>query len=283
MSVTSATIEDFLRSAFEANFERLREETGNMLTPESKIAAREQVLLYYRRLRALAESVTETEVRLTLPEQQSPAGRRYTLEGVVDIVREQDTTVMYDIKTYLDAEAAQGYIEPHYRQLSVYAHIWQTLRAQPLDQVAVIATRPTPSLRYVLSGGDPRAIERAIQAWQPVLELKVQEEAVAETVADFGRVVDAIEEHRFAPPAVDVLRAPSRPGGKVTFGTDVCVNCDARFSCDSYRQFALRSAQGQRPEAILSAYFADFGSDPQRDEWLEANLPTADHGVDLGD
>ena len=79
--------EQFLRDAFEANFERLREESGRVVTPDVKRAAFEQVLLYWRRLRTLAEQVTETEVHLVLPDQRSPEGRRYTLEGVVDIVR----------------------------------------------------------------------------------------------------------------------------------------------------------------------------------------------------
>ena len=101
------TTEQFLRDAFEANFERLREESGRVVTPDVKEAALQQVLLYWRKLRTLAEQVTETEVHLVLPDQRSPEGRQYTLEGVVDIVREHGQTVMYDLKTYLDAEAAQ--------------------------------------------------------------------------------------------------------------------------------------------------------------------------------
>src|SRR5262249_30989331 len=92
-------IESFLREAFEANFERLREESGRSVTPDVKAAALEQVLLYWKRLRELAEKVTETEIRLLHPDQRTPAGRRYTLEGIVDIVREADTTTLYDVKT----------------------------------------------------------------------------------------------------------------------------------------------------------------------------------------
>lgn len=276
-------LETFILEAFEANFERLREETGRAVTPDVKAAALEQVLLYWHRLRDLAETVTETEVRLTLPEQRSPAGRRYTLEGIVDIVRDDESATMYDLKTYLDAEAAREHVEPHYRQLNLYAHIWQTLRSQPLARVAVIATRPPRSLKHAISTGDAKRIEAAMAAWQPVLDIEVRQEIVADVVADFGRVVDAIEEHEFKPPAVEVLRGPSRPGGRVPFGTDVCLNCDVRFSCTSYRQFVLRSQQGSRPDLALASSMADFGADSQRDEWIEANLPTLERAADLGD
>lgn len=276
-------IETFIRDAFEANFERLREESGRSVTPDVKAAALEQVLLYWRRLRKLAESVTETEVRLLLPDQRSPTQRRYTLEGIVDIVREDDQTVMYDVKTYLDAEAARDDVEPHFRQLNVYAHIWQTLRSQPLDRVALIATRPTRSLKHALSTADPRRIDTALQTWDPVIDVEVRQGVVDDVMVDFGRVVDAIEDRHFAPPPVDVLKSPSRPGGRVLFGTDVCLNCDARFSCTSYRQFVLRTHEAQRPEVVLSEYVSDFGSDPQRDEWLDANLPTLGREEELGE
>lgn len=278
------TTEQFLHDAFEANFERLKEECGRVVTPDVKEAALQQVLLYWQKLRTLAEQVTETEVHLVLPDQQSPEGRRYTLEGVVDIVREHDETIMYDLKTYLDAETAGADTEPHFKQLNVYAHIWQTLRGQPLDAVAVIATRPPPALRHALGTRDHARIEKALAAWDPVLPIPVRPEALVEVIADFGGVVDAIEGHCFAPPPVDVLLALSRPNSRVSFGTDVCGNCDARFSCSSYRQFILRTRQAQRPEVVLNDYYADFGVDADKDVWLDANVPTVDlRPFDLGD
>lgn len=141
-------------------FKRLREESGRVVTPDVKRAAFEQVLLYWRRLRTLAEQVTETEVHLVLPDQRSPEGRRYTLEGVVDIVREHDETVMYDVKTYLDAEAAQADIDPHFKQLNVYAHIWQTLRG-PLDEAAMVARWSPLALRHALGTIDSVRIQAA--------------------------------------------------------------------------------------------------------------------------
>jgi hypothetical protein len=212
------TTEQFLKDAFEANFERLREESGRVVTPDVKKAALEQVLLYWRRLRTLAEQVTETEVHLVLPDQRSPEGRRYTLEGVVDIVREHDQTVMYDLKTYLDAEAAKADIDPHFKQLNVYAHIWQTLRGQPLDEVAVIATRPTRSLRSALATQDDARIAKALESWEPVLPVNVEQGVLDAVIAEFGCVVDAIEGHRFAPPPVETLLGEASSAEEVVAG-----------------------------------------------------------------
>ena len=102
-----AEVEAFLREAFEANYERLRLETGHTLPVDLKATAWEQVLLYWRRLAELARRVTETEVRLTLPDQRTPKRRRFGIEGVVDIVREDGRTVMYDLKTH-DADVVRG-------------------------------------------------------------------------------------------------------------------------------------------------------------------------------
>lgn len=265
-------LDTFIETAFEANFERLKAQHGATLTPDSKAAALEQVKLYWRRLRALAESVTETEIRLVLPEQQSPDGRRYTLEGIVDVVRECGTTTMYDLKTYLDADAAREHLDPHFRQLNVYAHIWQQLRSQPVDAVALVATRPPRALKHALSTRDARRIEAALADWEPIIAIEVNQQVVEQVMESFGEVVDAIEERRFQAPSVDVLRASARPGGRVPFGTSVCLNCDARFSCTSYRQFMLRSHGARRAEEVLDDYVADFGNDAERDEWLDANL-----------
>ena len=263
--------ERFLMEAFEGNFERLREESGRSLAPFIKESARQQVLLYYRRLHDLAAQVDETEVRLVLPHQESPAGRHYTLEGVVDIVEDGDATVMYDLKTYLDADSAREHVEPHYRQLNVYAHIWKGLRGRTLDAVAVIATRPTRSLYRALRAGDENRIEAAMAAWEPVLDVAVNADVVAEVMQDFGRVVDSIEDRHFSPPGLDVLRGPSRPDGKTPFVQDVCRNCDVRFGCASYRQLVRAQAPGRADTALREAV-SDFGGDGEKDDWRDSGL-----------
>jgi hypothetical protein len=71
--------------------------TRRFFTPEVREAAWNQILYYFKKLqKRVAEKVTETEVKLTLPEQKTPAGRKFTIEGIVDIVTENDETAQTD-------------------------------------------------------------------------------------------------------------------------------------------------------------------------------------------
>lgn len=274
--------EQFLMESFEANFERLREQSGRSLAPFVRESARLQVLLYYRRLKDLAAKVEETEVRLVLPDQTSSKGRLYTLEGVVDIVEDGDSTAMYDLKTFLDADAVREHVEPHYRQLNVYAHIWKGLRGRDLDAVALIATRPTRKLHRALRAGDSSRINAELIDWEPVMTMELDGGVVAEVMTDFGHVVDLIEERVFAPPGVEILRGPSRPDGRTFFAQDVCLNCDARFGCASYRQFVRMQSPG-RADAALRDAADDFGGAGEKDDWRDSGLThqprvALDHG-----
>lgn len=268
------SMEDFIHEAFEQNYERIRLETGRAVTPNIKEAAREQVLLYYRRMREVADGVTDTEVKLTLPEQRTPGMRKFTLEGVVDIVREGDKTTMYDVKTHLDADAAAGQLDQYVQQLNLYAHIWQGLRGEALDETAIIATRPTRELRQALRSGDDQVIETALLKWQPCLNIPLDEHAVEETVLKFGEVVDFIEERNFTPPPVEKLKAPIRPGARQPFGTAVCANCDVRFTCDSYRQFRLQTTPGMAPERVLQEAMNEYAATSEQGQWVDANMET---------
>src|SRR5271169_6157954 len=89
-----------LREAFDLNYDSIRLEGGHSLAPNIKEMAFQQVLRYWEKLRDVAENVTDTEVKLVLPNRKTPGGKRYTLDGVVDIVRENDRTTMYDLKTH---------------------------------------------------------------------------------------------------------------------------------------------------------------------------------------
>lgn len=272
-------VEAFIIESFEQNYELLRLESGHALAPDGRQAALEQVLWYYRKMRDVAEGVTETEVKLTLPEQRSPEGRRFTLEGVVDIVREAEKTTMYDVKTHFDVDTALGKIKPYEKQLNVYAHIWQNLRGNSLDETAIIATRPTRELRAALRSGDERKIERAVEAWNPCIQIPLDQSSVNEVIHEFGEIVDQIEARKFAPPSVDLLNAPTHAGSRTPFGTDVCRNCDVRFSCDSFRQYAIRSRGNQSAERAIGYYLDDYGVDFERAEWLDANMATLDRNT----
>jgi hypothetical protein len=268
-------IEAFIREAFEQNYELLRLEGGSALTEDVKRAALEQALMYWRKLRDLAETVTDTEVRLNLPGQTTPLGRQFAITGVVDIVRDDQRTVMYDIKTH-DATYVRGHVGVYEQQLNVYAHIWHELRGEPLDEAAIVATTCPDKLREALESGDEEGVARELLEWQPVVGVPFDASSVEATIQEFGQVVDAIEEGDFAPLPVEDLQ---RMYGRKLFATRVCSNCDARFSCASYRKYALKGRG--RAEQRFREYFGDPGTDLERERWRTTNLEVARDAEEL--
>lgn len=272
--MTEREIEDRIREFFEDNYERLRLESGHAVTEDVKRFALNQVLFYYQKMREVAEKVTETEVRLTLPNQKSPQNRTFTIEGIVDIVREEDETWMYDIKTH-DPAYIRDNREQYERQLNVYAYIWQGLRGEPLDHTAVISTDFPQSLKNAIQENDIYRINQEIARWNPQIDIPFRQENVESTIRDFGETVDRIENNEFAPPPVEKLQEKFR-GANSRFGRLVCRRCDARFSCSAYRSYAL--AGGKQLQADLQRFFRDIADDADQEEWVNANLENANFG-----
>ena len=61
-----------IREYFEDNYETMRLEGGHAITQDLKQLALTQVLYYFTKMREVANRVTHTEVKLTLPEQRTP-------------------------------------------------------------------------------------------------------------------------------------------------------------------------------------------------------------------
>jgi len=268
---TDAPIEEVLRRFFEENYELLRMEDGCSLSPEAREAAWQQVRLYWLKLHEVATRVTETEVKLTLPGQTTPKGRKFAIEGVVDIVREEGRATMYDIKTH-DLETIRGNLELYERQLNVYAHIWRHLRGQALDETAIISTSFPRAVKEALSSGIPGHLEAELARWNPVVRIPFSEERLEETIRHFGEIVDAIEDGDFDPAPVAKLQS-RLPGMKANFATQVCINCDARYSCDSFR--AYNAQQSRRVADAMMTYLADTASDIELTDRLVAGLDAA--------
>lgn len=275
----SVEIETFIRQVFEQNYEELRLDSGHAVTPDVKQTALNQVLLYWRILGDIANNVTDTEVRLSLPSQETPRGRDYTIEGIVDILRDNDHTVMYDIKTH-NADYVRANIEMYEQQLNVYAHIWQELRKQSLDDMAIIATDYPESVRNALANENEQELAYAISQWHPVVDIDYDPTSVDQTIAEFGQVVDDIEDGRFSPPSLERLRE-IMPGTRgIRFATHVCRNCDARFSCASYRQYAWLGSRGSADRS-MKQYFDEAASDPEQEAWRSGNLEATPDATDL--
>lgn len=281
-SITDVEVEEHIRAFFDHNYDLLRQEGGHVLAEGAKRQALEQVLLYWRKLKGIATSVTETEVKLALPGLATPKGRPFVLEGIVDIVRDNDEVRMYDVKTHEEAEV-RAERELYEDQLNVYAHIWKGIRQQSLDGPAIIATRLPPQLRAALRAGDPNAINAAMASWDPVVDLPFDEGEVARTIADFGRCVDSIEDGEFSPPPVEDLGRPrgtriqkdhgatavTPPRSQPTFAQIHCLNCDARFSCASYRTFLKQQGSGSRSWWYWAR--KDDATELELDAWIDEN------------
>jgi hypothetical protein len=68
-------MEAYIEAAFEDELALAEEATGVRANAFARREALRQVLLYWRKLRAVAEKVEKTEVRLVLPNRVSPKGR----------------------------------------------------------------------------------------------------------------------------------------------------------------------------------------------------------------
>ena len=260
------SMETLITQFFNDNLKALERDSGHQLAPEPRRAALEQVLYYWRKLRTVAESVTDTEVELNLPDQPTPGQRRFGIEGVVDIVRKGERVVMYDIKTH-DVEQVRAQPALYARQLNIYAHIWQTLRGQRLDETAIICTALPRALQRALRADDQRRIQAELQKWNPIVTLPFNAAAVHEAIAEFAVAVDAIEEHRFEPPPWQEL-ALQRPGAHGPFVSGVCINCDGRFSCKAYRDYALQAQD--RASRQFQKYYAPLYEDQSDGDTREA-------------
>lgn len=278
--LTDKEVEAFIRETFEENFELLRLESGIGISPDAKEAALQQVLLYWLKCRTVAENVTETEVKLNLPSQKTPRGREFGIEGVVDIVRDNDRTIMYDIKTH-DSDYVRSHTDLYESQLNVYTHIWQNLRGKDLDATAIIATAYPERMKEALGSGDPTYMIQELARWDPIIPIDFAQERVEDTIKSFGEVVDKIEDGEFAPPSQSEL-TEKLAGTNTIFATRVCRNCDARFSCNAYRQYTM---EGRNPNDanFFRLYLHDMGTDTDRDDWLDANLDSQSSVDELGD
>ena len=90
---------------------------------------------------------------------------------------------------------------------------------------------------------------------------------IARKLDDLG--VDYIEGGQFEPASVEKLRTRSGRERR-EFASHICRYCDVRFSCSSYRGYAL--ASGGRAEFALRQYLTDFGTDLDQQDWLTGNL-----------
>lgn len=111
-----------------------------------------------------------------------------------------------------------------------------------------------------------------MELWNPLVEIPLNQEKVQDTIDGFSATVDAIESKKFKPPKVETLLEKVGTT-RQKFGTRVCRNCDARFSCTSYRNFVIST--NTRTGLDFKTYFTDFGSDDEKAETVSLSLEVA--------
>ena len=272
-------IEKEIYTLLEANYEQLQKEGGHSLSPYMIQQAFKQSLFYYKKMFDFMQKISETEIKLTLPGQITPQGRRFTIEGVVDIVKEDGETWIYDLKTH-----DKAYIESNpdqYRgQVNIYAHIWQSLRGNELDRAGIISTALPTELKNAIkklnlklenlhyADNDIR-VKKALDNWQPIVEIDFNKELLDQTVKSFAEIVDKIENKEFTAPDPKRLHEEIQP--KKKFGVSICRNCDLRFSCDSYMVFMTDGSRNK--QHFFDKYFKDVSIHAEEQEaWFEAEI-----------
>ena len=259
--------EEKIKQFFEKNFDSLRESAGHTISRSLKEQALQQILCYWRKNKEIILKMTRSEVKLSLPEQKTPNQKiLYTIEGVVDIVREGSETWLYDLKTH-PIERITGQPQSYKDQLNIYGYIWQNLQGNDLDNTAIISTPIPEDLQRAIKNNDEKAIERLMDKWEPVIPFGYSEDEVAEIIEKFGLTVEKIENSEFNAPPVEVLNGREE-GMRSSFGTNVCRNCDVRFSCKSYASFIIASRGATRQNMI------EFMKVPEseQNDFIDGNL-----------
>jgi len=95
-----------------------------------------------------------------------------------------------------------------------------------VGETAVICTQLPGALRQAANVWDARRIERELPRLEPVIPIPFEPEHVAETLGEFGEVVDLIEGSCFAPDGLAMLtRAFARRHAGLRLGDLPALRC----------------------------------------------------------
>jgi hypothetical protein len=279
--MTDKEIEQYIKDVLEKNYTLLKTVAGHGLTEDVKNNALQQVLYYFQKCGDIARKVTDTEVKLTLSNltTSSEEKRPFAIEGVVDIVSEKDNTWMYDLKTD-SLDHIESNMNRYEAQLNVYAYIYQELQKKELKGTAIISTVLPIELQDAIADGDTEKIDRLLVKWQPIKEIKnFSQENVKATIREFGETVDKIETNQFSPPSVERLgeklgKVPDGTKGRKrdyrrTFARRTCANCDARYSCASYK--AYQKSIAKKEDFKDRGYYDVYDNNAEREMALSVN------------
>lgn len=245
-------MKDFIKTRFDANYDRQRYRCGETLSLEERDNARAQVLVYYKKFESLAQSLSNAEMKLRLPNQETPKGRFFSITGVLDAVADENgNKVIYDIKT-LTRAAIERFIDFYSDQLNLYAYIWEQITGEKIYALRIIATRLPEEVQYALKNESPKELEESLQKWNPLIEIEVRKEAIDELIKAFRKTVDFIEDGFFSARSYQELH-------RNDLAESMCVQCNARFSCDSFLEYVRRHSNKETKANWMAIFDDPFG------------------------
>ncbi|WP_412474164.1 PD-(D/E)XK nuclease family protein [Halobacteriovorax sp. YZS-1-1] len=267
--ISDEEIQAWIDETFEENYELLQLDGGHKLSGDIKKYALQQVKAYFTKLKHIAMSVTDAEIKLTLSNQSSPKERRFSIEGVVDLINENDQINMYDIKTH-EGEYISANKELYQEQLNIYRHIWEGINEKSLDKTQIISTAIPLQLKNAFKTPENKSLlDKCFKAWEPVIDIPTRDTDMSKTIEEFGRIVDEIEDGSFPPAELEILKEKVE-GTNQIFATRVCRNCDIRFSCSSYREYSMGAHKFTDKNFIN--FFNQNLSETEREDFIEGNL-----------
>jgi hypothetical protein len=250
-------IKEFIQISFEENYQQLRQEGGHSLSEHILELARRQVYLYWNTLYQTALNVKETEISLTLPAQTSPKNHKFNIFGIVDLIEEDGEVHMYDLKTH-DVDYVLEHKEDYKGQLHVYAYVWEKLYERKVDKVSIVAIGENEQLRQERKDWNGPVEDFKPTKWNPVVTFDLEETAITEEINRFGQIVDCIENRQFYPRVLDVNDQNTKDDVK-----RFCSNCDIRFSCPSYTNYAAKASKRNKQLQNTFSYYENSAEDEE--------------------
>jgi len=127
--------EEFIETQFDFNYRMLQLKEVRYMAEAQKSAALRQVKEYWKQNREYLDGVEEAEVDVSLEKDS------YVLVGSIDLVSNSDGTFeILDFKTGPMPEAGDALLDSYYRQLCIYAHIYQGRTGRKPDQLVLYWT-----------------------------------------------------------------------------------------------------------------------------------------------
>ena len=127
--------EEFIEYQFDFNYRMLQLKEVRYMADAQKSAALRQVKEYWLQNRLFLDGVEEAEVDVSLEKDS------YVLAGSIDLVANADGTFeILDFKTGSKPDEGADLLDSYYRQLCIYAHIYQGRTGRKPDQLVLYWT-----------------------------------------------------------------------------------------------------------------------------------------------